>query len=646
MGDDEKRDMYSWSAELPKETPKGQSRSPSPDVQVDMMEKQDWTGISYFEAMQNLDIEQVSATTEDPVIPDVISKTLRQSNEEALQDESILERQTEAAEYSGEQVAAQASENHGRDLEVEEVVQQDQPPHLRLEKGQHTTTVENQGGLLAALFPEMSGAPGTENRTVEQQEEEDALENQGGLVAAMFPDMTESSDNEKKAVEDDPNGLLDMLFPELKTKQSESEQPPTKTSPDSKEEPGSGAWLSDSLFPEETCGQNGQLPQAILQQKSTRMTSGQKPTKKSKGTVEAKRDSKPGDDSGTTKEPVDRNLKYHDVVPENLLEELFPEESKKQSKREVANRREFVVPRMRLDLAAGPQMRHYIGSGEIKNPRQEHTCIVKLQGVSPRLTEEDIRGLLPPSAHIDGWSSEYIKTIPMRDPTTLDRKGAYNILFRSANGALHFQKRLRNLHDIVSKQAPTSMLSPRAHPLSLTDPETGESFIAALKLYTLGPPSQRGNVYAKVLSEPWPHETARLVHNGGYPQVVDRAPGIAAKVLLHFDGMQPTKYEIVDAIRADGHDRGVPWDIPGGHNGGPTVVAGVVQLSTARRGDAYSDTAALMRKLPPRWLISFRSKAEAHRFVRRWHRRPFPWQPKEYAEYGEDMPTVRAEVLW
>ncbi|KAK8179416.1 hypothetical protein BC567DRAFT_224242 [Phyllosticta citribraziliensis] len=492
----------------------------------------------------------------------------------------------------------------------------------------------------------MSGAPDTENRTVEQQEEADALEIPGGLVAAMFPDLTESSENENKAVEDDPNELLDMLFPELSTKQSKAERTPTKTSPDSKEDPGSGVGKFKWSFPEETWGRNGQLPQAILQQKSARMNSDQKSTKKPKDTVKVKRDSKPVDDSGTTKEPVDRNLNYHDVVPENLLEELFPEESKTQSKMEVAKRREFEVPKMRLDLAAGPQLRHYIRSGEIKTPRQEHTCIVNLQAVSPRLTEEDIRGLLPPTMHIEGWSSEYIKTIPIRDPTTLARKDAYNILFRSAYGALDFQKRLRRLHDILFKQAPTSMLSPRTHPLSLTDPETGENFRASLKLYTLGPPSQRGNVYAKVLGEPWPHETARLVHNGGYPQVMDLAPGIAAKVLLHFDGMQPTKYEIVDAIRADGHDRGVPWDIPGGHNGGPTVVAGVVQLSTARRDDAYSDTSALMRKLPPRWLISFRSKAEAHRFVRRWHRRPFPWQPKEYSEYGEDLPTVRAEVLW
>ncbi|KAK7557111.1 hypothetical protein IWX50DRAFT_653983 [Phyllosticta citricarpa] len=659
-------DELSSAADLPKE--ESQKQSAAHRLQPQVKDSQDWLDISYFEALHSLGVEQTSATTEDQVTLGTVAKTtsLRGSTEQSLQGESTV------PEHSNGQEAAQTSEVvHTQDVDVQDLKQQDKLSQPDSDNEKYTSTSNQTGSLLANLFPEMTRELDAEDRALEQQD--DDPENQKGLFAAVFPELASAmKDQEKKekkekkkkkkeAVEEDLDGLLKRLFPDLDAAQFstdenvhqkqlvlETNHQNVKSGGQAK--PNSRTALHKSLFPEEDCEQTGQLPKAVSQREFA-MTSGQKSAQEAEGRV--KTEGYPGlatykeaAQGGTgTKQENDQDLSYHDVPPENLHEELFPKPPKKQDKNQVT-RREFEVPKIRLDPAAGTNITHYISS-EIKESSQpEKVCILNLQAVSPRLTEEDIRCLLPRSAHIEGWSSEYMKTIPIRDPTTLARKDEYCIIFRSVRGAINFKYRLINLHDTLLKHAPTSMLSPRTVPLSLTDSKTGEDLSAALKLYTLGPPSRPGNVYATVQREPWPHDMARLVHNGGYPQVTDLAPGVAAKVLLHFEGVQPTKSEIVDAIRADGFDRGVPWDVLGGVNGGPTVVAGVVQMSTARRGDAFADQSSLMRKLPPRWLISFRSKSEAHRFVRRWHRRPFPTQPKEVADYGEDLPTAEAEVLW
>ncbi|KAL1391772.1 hypothetical protein HDK64DRAFT_262445 [Phyllosticta capitalensis] len=588
--------------------------------QVDLTEDAEWYGISYAEAMESLEFEQIPAVTENSKLPDASSeaKPALEKNVDLSQSEqnTIEEAQTDVSGFK-DQISASlpAQTFHSPEIDHTKAEQQGERPISGSETQQHITASGDQRSLVAALFPEMDSAPETEKRSAEQQE--DLPKNPDDLVGALFPEMKSHSDTPsvptqttRLSAPKNQSELVDLLFPELA-----GEQDGNKPDVHQQDQPSKSSVGSLSII---TAGENQQnCPTSAPE-------------------LEA-----------TTRESVDQDLKYSDAIPENtngLLHELFPEEANKNSQKEVKVDRRREPPRMRLDPAAGPRMSQF-KSGENKLTREERTTVINLQAVSPRLTEEDIRGLLPPSsAHIEGWSSEYIKTIPLRDPITLDRKDAYYILFRSMHGAFQFKKRLNNLHDLLLKTAPTSMLSARTHPLDLTDPSTGEDMSHALKLFSLGPPSRAGHIFAPTLREPFPLEVARMIRNGGYPQVVDRMRGVEAKVLMHFDGMQPTKFEIVDAIRADGHDRSVMWDIP--ERGGQAIVPGVVQLSTARRDDAHSDVTSLMRKLPPRWLISFCSKPEAYRFVRRWHRRPFPWQPKEYAEYGEDRPIVKAEVLW
>jgi hypothetical protein len=94
---------------------------------------------------------------------------------------------------------------------------------------------------------------------------------------------------------------------------------------------------------------------------------------------------------------------------------------------------------------------------------------------------------------------------------------------------------------------------------------------------------------------------------------------------------------------SDSRDRGVPWAIIGGTH------YGIVRLNAGSRTQATGsnfDAAAAARKAQPRYLVSFENKAEAQRFVTRWHYRPFRWSRTELYENGEGAPTAKAELLW
>ena len=48
-----------------------------------------------------------------------------------------------------------------------------------------------------------------------------------------------------------------------------------------------------------------------------------------------------------------------------------------------------------------------------------------------------------------------------------------------------------------------------------------------------------------------------------------------------------------------------------------------------------------------RWLVFLRDETEARRFIRIWHKRPFPlWNFHTSLENGEALPLVHTEFIW
>ncbi|GME23380.1 hypothetical protein GTA08_BOTSDO05167 [Neofusicoccum parvum] len=278
---------------------------------------------------------------------------------------------------------------------------------------------------------------------------------------------------------------------------------------------------------------------------------------------------------------------------------------------------------------------------------QNEVVVAQLSGVSKNLSEEDIKRLVPTSSkYIEGWSDpDFIKVIPVRDEQTLERLDRYFILFRTVRAARNFQEHVKKLHTIVKSYAPSSLNSPLPPPPGFHD-DSGRDINAAMQSYTIGPPSSNF-IYCSIIPTPYPRPIRQLLTAGGYEPIISTSTAAASvtKVLLHFEGAQPSLADIRRTISRDGKDRWLPWQIVGGTNSADGIVRLTTHLS---RDEAVGNDidALVVRKVPPRYVISFEDKAEAQRFVRRWNRTSFGWSVNDVYENGEGAPQARAEVLW
>ncbi|KAH7050327.1 hypothetical protein B0J12DRAFT_753890 [Macrophomina phaseolina] len=338
----------------------------------------------------------------------------------------------------------------------------------------------------------------------------------------------------------------------------------------------------------------------------------------------------------------------------SLLGELFPELAERsQDQRAPQDERE--VPKLSLDfqdqkIERRPQylQRKEFIDRQMQAKYLNELVVIKLSGVSKYLSEEDIKRLVPSSSkYIEGWTDpDFIKAFPARDEQTLERLDQYYILFRNVRAARDFQQNIRKLH--------FSVLCPTPSP-GFTD-ANGVDLDAALNSYTIGPPISN-TIYCSVVPSPYPRHLRQIFLAGGYEPIVDHASLIdpttgaaipettVSKVLFHVEGAQPSLGDVRNTIARDGKDRWLTWAIVGGTNGGD----GIVRLTTHySRNEVVGDDfgAVMVRKVPPRYVITFENKAEAQRFVRRWHRMPFKWSVGGVYENGEGPPQARAELLW
>lgn len=173
----------------------------------------------------------------------------------------------------------------------------------------------------------------------------------------------------------------------------------------------------------------------------------------------------------------------------------------------------------------------------------------------------------------------------------------------------------------------------------------GEDVHAIVQAFTLVPTSQT-DVSIRMLKRPFVPAIARIINDGGYPAIANRQSKAENLVLLSVDQYRPTMQGVRDALAADGKVRGLPWKLCG--NEGE-----IVRLDTLKaepgiqslRAENHEGNFKIRRIVPPKWLISFKDSQEAHRFVRSWHRHPFPMQRGRSIE-GEMPPVMNAEILW
>ena len=229
---------------------------------------------------------------------------------------------------------------------------------------------------------------------------------------------------------------------------------------------------------------------------------------------------------------------------------------------------------------------------------------------------------------------DYI-VIPVRDPVTLEPSGQYYILFSNPAYARTYQNHVLSLQRMAKTHTPTSIESPLAVQQGVII--HGDNIHDILRDYALCPPSQRMRL--KLMYPYYSTGTRPLLHNRGYDQLVHGDGKTNGAVLFWVDGQQITSQVIRNTIAADGRERGLAWSVS--IEKLDTSVAIIDQAqdpgSVADEGDSNLKT---HRHIPARWILSFADEAEARRFIRAWHRMPFP------LTRGDGPRLVHAEMLW
>ncbi|KAK5161558.1 hypothetical protein LTR04_004191 [Oleoguttula sp. CCFEE 6159] len=345
----------------------------------------------------------------------------------------------------------------------------------------------------------------------------------------------------------------------------------------------------------------------------------------------------------------------------SLLEELFPEEAKRKAD-EAQQNSERQVPRLPLDRTKPPTsepawtvpQQDTIPEGRDYLDEPDTTVLV-LRNASKALTENDFRRVVPKGKHIEGWNLEQgdiEKIIPGRDPVTLDRMNYYYLIFVSPISASAYQTHVTKLHNLAQRHTSTSLTSPIPPPPGRHD-DDDEDLHSLLQSYALIPPSQ--TIELRMLMKPLTPGVQSVVGLGGYRLLADKTRKPNQEVLLSFEGLQPTAFEIRDAFNKDGRDRGLLWF--GNEASAVTKVEAPKKPVNEEEEEGSPEWGGdelvkvdqqrhnSNRLLANRWVIEFKSDAEAKRFVRSWHRRPFP--SRLYTAGTSDTPpTINAELLW
>jgi len=283
--------------------------------------------------------------------------------------------------------------------------------------------------------------------------------------------------------------------------------------------------------------------------------------------------------------------------------------------------------------------------GQHQTPRQEVSVLV-LASDSTTLEESDFLRIGSQGEHIEGWKTGIIKVISGRDASTLEALGHYFILFSSDAQANAYLDQTRRLHEIAKDNYQDWGMSLPMPPGQVIDRDEAR---AVVRGFTLVPPHSR--LVMRLAKRPYRPAMARILNDGGPAAVAARRSKAEHMVLISISAGHMYCHDLEHAIEDDSKRRNLRWRLAGtgidmvrlkGRN------QHVLSRLPGNDGDEMVETVPESSKgaggSTSRFIVSFEDGHEARRFVREWHRRPFPIQ-KEH-NLGSDLhPIVNAEIL-
>jgi hypothetical protein len=171
----------------------------------------------------------------------------------------------------------------------------------------------------------------------------------------------------------------------------------------------------------------------------------------------------------------------------------------------------------------------------------------------------------------------------------------------------------------------------------------GEDITNVLRGFSLVP--GYGKLSLRTIDRPYKPTVSRMLSDGGFVGAAQQQTRSEDMVLLSIDMGRITQWDLLRAIQDDGKRRNLHWKLAGKED----AIVKLKADETSEHGpgelrEGFQSAPKGWNK-PSRYIISFQDRHEVRRFVREWHRRPFPLQ-REHNPGDEALPMINAEILW
>ncbi|WPH02898.1 Hypothetical protein R9X50_00576600 [Acrodontium crateriforme] len=396
----------------------------------------------------------------------------------------------------------------------------------------------------------------------------------------------------------------------------------------------------------------------------------------------------------------EKSDKKNDERP--LIEQLFPEETKRYNEAQRQSQRE--IPRLPLD--ATPIVPHKQRRKDVKTEKRQQVAFIQkqleqemqengpeltllvLRNATPNLIEEDFRRLIPQGKHVEGWTLErgdILQVIPGRNLATLEQESYYYLLFSSQLSAFAYQGQATRISRLAASHTPTSVMS--VVPPIPGHAVDGIDAHAAIDSFALTPAGQ--TLELRQIKRPLSPILDSIIRYRGYPSLVNRPDRLPYELRLTLDGPQLQAPVLNHIFLKSATARASPWS--GGVEQAPRItkwnptaaaaLARVAQNSTngkiatsdsngsqetelaqiihdtkrlertweASRNEENAEVRPKGRPPPGVFILGFHTENAAQAFRRFWHRREMTWKGVDLrvGDHADDLPPIaNVETLW
>jgi hypothetical protein len=253
-----------------------------------------------------------------------------------------------------------------------------------------------------------------------------------------------------------------------------------------------------------------------------------------------------------------------------------------------------------------------------------------------------VLAILPQGSHL--------AVIPARDNNTLEKLGYYFILCSNDAAARAYLDRTNTLHKLARS---AKVLEATGLPIPPGYLREGEDPEKVLQGFTIAPAYSKLSL--RLLNRPYRPSMVRILKVGGPAAHLTKDSTPGEMVMFSVDMGHISQYDLMRALSDDGRRRNLHWKF-GGKQAEQVVKLNYVHqednlgepdegIEESPDSEAYRARKKNGYRRPARYVISFKDRNEARRFVREWHRRPFPVQGG-HNPGDEPPPIVNAEILW